>query len=175
MAAVGVARRAAELGLLGLYDLALADLEDALAREPDLRSDLSGELGLWLSYAGRYDEAVSALREAWESDRESLSTAYNLAIALSRAKGVETAAVEVAQAKGLATRAAEEAPYMSAYALGGLAALLGEEDAAMNGLAAALAGAGGRQGLVRSWAMNDPAWCEYRGQPRFDALLGAPA
>lgn len=167
----GVSMRATEFGLRGLNDLALADVEEALERRPDWMPDLGGDLGLWLSYAGRYDEAVNIMRETLAITPGHMSVSYNLAIALARLKGLDAAEVELVQARERALRSTEDAPYTVGYALAGIAAVTRNDSKALDYLATALSSAGRRRWAVRAWAQYDPAWIELRDDQRFRGLL----
>jgi tetratricopeptide (TPR) repeat protein len=153
----------------GCWSSAAADLLDAVKVGPAWREKHLSQLGLWLSYAGRYDEAVAILREALSANGPGLVLAYNLAVAKVRASSVVESESEIRQATALAREGPRDgvSAMHCEYGLAGLGALTGEVDDALDRLRTVLH----QFADARGWIMHDPAWHDVREDVRFQELV----
>jgi tetratricopeptide (TPR) repeat protein len=141
---------------------ALDDAERALDLYPDPPEWLLTNLGLLYSYAERYDEAIAA----FEREDDSAIKAYNVAVAAHRAER-ENSGILIERAQ----RALETLPehsHVRLYGMAGLAALVGDENAALSGLRQAMAA----DAQPAGWAARDMAWRDMRETSKLLALLG---
>lgn len=156
--------RASVLTELGRYDEAVEELKRVIEvgnGEPEGHVDL----GLNRSYLGDWDAAVATFREVLDRG-PSLHAQYNLVAAIARSRGIESARAELECLERLLEAAdVEEGP--REYALGGIAAMKGLVNEAVDHLRAAI------QLLPEAapWASRDPAWAGVRSHPDVQAVL----
>ncbi len=128
---------------------------------------------MFLSYSGDYKNAVRAFKLVQKAGYDSDVVAYNLAVASVRQQphnSVHSSSMSKARKKleELLATAPEDLEQSAAlYGLTGLAALRGEDTAALEGLRKAVQ----KSRNVVEWAMHDAAWHDIRDNLDFQSIL----
>jgi tetratricopeptide (TPR) repeat protein len=152
--------------LMERYEEAIADFTQAIKLNSD--ANCLGEWGLVLSYQGRYDEALEIYKQDLEKNPNSFVTLYNVAVVSVRWKGKLAAQSEIDYACcALSSVLNTEAHGAALYGLGGIEALLGNAEQALNYLEQAIP-------LDRNskiWVRQDLAWHDLRDDLRFQNLI----
>jgi tetratricopeptide (TPR) repeat protein len=166
-----VAYRAGFYALMRRYEEALIDYDRAIALNETIIAHWFGERGLILSCLGRYAEAIECCQQGLKKNPDDYTALYTQAVAKARWKGLNEAKVEIDKA-----RAALEAVTNSEsragvlYRVGGLDALEGQSDRALNYLSVAIL----LENEPLELARHDLAWNELRDDPRFQSLTAEP-
>lgn len=147
----------------GLPDASLSQANEWVATHA--KTALSTQLGLELSYAGQYEQASDFFRVGLEASPHDPILLYNLAVAEVRHSGLERGEHAVAAAVAALTDLLEvgNSDAIVNYGLGGLEALRGHKDSALNYLIAAR----DADAAVLKWFQSDPAWTELRNDAEF--------
>ncbi|NJM84780.1 MAG: tetratricopeptide repeat protein [Leptolyngbyaceae cyanobacterium SL_1_1] len=152
--------------LLNRHEEAIADFNRVTEINPDY--SCHNEWGLVLSYQGKYSEAIEIYRQSLKKDSDSYSIIYNIAIATVRWKSLINAQLQVDIAyRTLSKIIATEHRGAAFYGLGGLKAVAGKSDEALDLLKQAIAS--DRSALI--WARQDIAWLDLRSDTRFQELI----
>jgi tetratricopeptide (TPR) repeat protein len=147
---------------------ALVDFDRAIALDDTIIPHWPGERGLLLSYLGRYAEVISCCKQGLNQNPNDYITLYTLAVVKARFKGLVAAQAEIETTRNTLQAVNEQSQRAGVvYRLGGLAALEGDWDWALNCLQEAI------------WLENEPlelarrdvAWLELREHPRFQSLI----
>jgi tetratricopeptide (TPR) repeat protein len=148
----------------GNYLAALTDFDRVITFD----DKVSNTRGLILSYLGRYAEAIENYEQELHRNPDHHAALYNIAVAMARWKGLPKAQtqIETARAK-LQSITDTEVHGAALYGLGGLAAVEGNSDQALNYLQEAIP----LNGEAVDWARHDIAWLDLRTDPRFQALI----
>src|SRR6266496_2389133 len=153
---------------MGRYEKALVDLDRINSLDVARAIDLSNSRGLVLSYLGRYDEAVDVYEQGLKEEPDSFNLLYNIAVAMARWKGFFEVQNDIDKARVLLKALANTDAHNAAlYGLGGLEALAGNIDQALDYLQQAISASN----VVANWARHDVAWLDLRSNPRFQSLI----
>lgn len=151
---------------IGQHAEAAADLKAAIEMEAN-PSDRYNELGLLLTYASRYEEAIEAYQMA-VGFVEDYIVAYNIAVAAIRWRGSLAAKDEIENAERALSRCvAQDVAGAAEYGFAGLACVTGQHSEALSRLENAIR----LMPSVRVWAKKDVAWLELRENPEFISLV----
>lgn len=128
------------------------------------------DIGLTLSYAHRYREALTYYLLVKEEDPSSYAIKYDIAVVIARWHGLEKATREIAEARdALQLALSDEGSYRSAkYGIAGLEALAGRTDDALELLKDALSSG---STILKKWARNDIAFEEMRHLTEFQTIV----
>lgn len=150
------------------YEAALADVDRAIALDKSVLSYWQGERGLLLNYLGRYAETIECCRQAVQEAPDDYIALYSLATATALSKGLTAAGADIDRAR-VASLAALDTPErgLASYRLGGLAALEGKVEEALDYLHKAIPLDDDPLELAR----HDPVWRDLYSDPHFQALL----
>lgn len=150
------------------YEEALVDFDRAIALDNTIISHWPGERGLLLSYMGRYAEVVSCCEQGLKDNSNDYITLYTLAVVKARFKGIAAAQAEIETTRNALQAVNEQSKRAGVvYRLGGLAALEGDWDWALNCLQEAIL----LDNEPLELARRDIAWLELREHPRFQSLI----
>ena len=156
--------RADTYRLMGSYDKALTDFDTAIS----LEYDCWGGRGLALSYLGRYSEAIQSYNESLKRNSHAFSDLYNVAVATVRLRGVTDAHLQIEAVRQTLTSSLNTKSRGAAlYGLGGLEAVTGNIDAALNYLRQSILLE--RQAAI--WARQDVAWLDLHSNEYFQDLI----
>ncbi|MBD1995250.1 tetratricopeptide repeat protein [Leptolyngbya sp. FACHB-541] len=159
-----VENRADTYRLMRLYDEALTDFDTAMSSG----RDCWGNQGLVLTYLGRYSEAIQNYRESLKRNPNAFSDLYNIAIATVRLRGVTDAYLQIEAVRPTLTSLLYTKSRGTAlYGLGGLEAVTGNIDAALNYLEQSISLK--RQAVI--WARQDVAWLDLHSNEYFQDLI----
>ena len=160
------AQRGETYRLMERYAEALTDLNYALT----LGSDTYNLRGLVFSYLGCYDEAINSYLQGLEKAPQNISLLYNIAVSMVRWKGISFAQKYVDEAlNALQNNLITDSRGSALYGLGGLNAIIGNFDSALDYLEQATAIE--KDAII--WARQDMAWEELRSgnNLRFQVLV----
>ena len=163
-----IASRSESKKQMGRYEEALADLRQAIAPDKDPNRTLNNLLGLTLSYLERYTEAIEVYERELADDPQDYSVLYNMAVAITRFKGLSEGQYWIDLARNALLSKVETSERSHAlYGLAGLEALTGNTDLSLMHLQQSieLGSDGG------DWAQHDMAWLDLRTDPRFQSLI----
>ena len=160
-------KRAILYHLMGNYEKALADIDYAIALDKNNIGALSNERGLLLSYLGRYSEAIENYERNLQINPKSHSSIYNVAVVMVRWKGFPEANIYVDQTRTFFENEEVVNEGVRLYGLGGLEALVGNIDQALNYLQQSLS----LEDQAIDWALHDIAWIELRADSRFQKII----
>ncbi|MEM9541787.1 MAG: tetratricopeptide repeat protein [Cyanobacteria bacterium P01_E01_bin.42] len=167
-----IAYRCRVYGILRRCEEALVDLDRAIALdETIIKEDWRAERGLFLSFMGRYAEAMEYYYRALEKDPEDSLTLYWIAVTKARWKGLADAQPEIEQARlALQAKLARMGSQNNAviYELGGLAAIEGRNKKALTYLEKAIS----LDYYSKRRAFVDLAWLDLHTEPQFQQLTG---
>lgn len=150
------------------YEEALVDFDRTVALDKSIFSYWRSDRGLLLSFCGRYAEAIEYCEKELRDSREDQLILYSLAVAKACWQGLAEAQAQIDKARTtLQSMAKMDARGDVIYRLGGLAALEGKADQALQYLQQAILL---RRGPFET-ARHDPAWLELRADPRFQSLI----
>jgi len=150
------------------YEEALVDFDRAIALDNTIISHWPGERGLLLSYMGRYAEVISCYEQGLKDNSNDHITLYTLAVIKARLKGLAAAQAEIETTRNTLQAIKEQSKRAGVlYRLGGLAALEGNWDRALNCLQEAIL----LDNEPLELARRDIAWLELREHPRFQSLI----
>jgi tetratricopeptide (TPR) repeat protein len=168
--ASAIAGRGVAYRELGHYEKAIVDFDRAAALGATT-NDLWTERGLALSCLGRYSEAIESYEQSLKEGQPSSRyiPLYNIAVAMARWKGVPEAQAQMNVAYALLQRMMDtDARGDALYGLGGLAALEGKTDQALDYLQQAKSFLGE---MGARWARHDIAWLDLHNDTRFQSLV----
>jgi tetratricopeptide (TPR) repeat protein len=150
---------------LGDYENALMDFDNAYSLDGELKTRYANDRGLVLVSLERFREALETFQEG---SADNYSCRYNIAVCVARWKSVTDAEHELNQARTALNRALNEGERGNGiYGLGGIEALLGNTDSALENLEEAL-----QMDLqYYYWAGHDAAWADLRHNDRFQTLM----
>ncbi len=152
---------------MGRYKEALLDFEHATALGIHV-STLNR--GLLLSYLKRYAEALACYEEGLKKAPDDYSLLYNVAVVMARWKGFSESQQHIDKARTALQAVIHKKNHGRAlYGLGGLEALAGNTDSALDYLEQAIP----LSKKVTNWAQHDIAWLDLRTNPRFQSLLSS--
>ncbi|MBO0347958.1 tetratricopeptide repeat protein [Phormidium pseudopriestleyi FRX01] len=163
-----IAYRCRAYEMMGRYEEALQEFDQAIALDETIIKDWVTERGLILSFMGCYSEAMVYYQQALQETPDNHLTLYCIAFTKTRWQGLAAAQVDINKAKAILHRM-EKTHDSSAviYELGGLAALEGQTEMALDYLEKAIF----LDYLPRRRALHDLAWLDLHGDPRFQALI----
>jgi len=154
--------------LLNRYEETLADFDRALALDDTLFNNPLSKRGLLLSYCGRYAEAIACCQQALLENPDDHFALYNVAVFKACWQGLAEARADVRKAHAaLLSVVNTEARGIALYRLGGLAALEGRTEQALNYLEEAIL----LENETIEYACHDLAWLDLRSEPRFQSLI----
>ncbi len=166
--ALVIAIRAEVLRKRGYYQEALADIDYALALDKTLIYRFIDSRGLLLSYLERYEEAIKCYRQHLEYSPNEYLGLYNIAVAITRWKGVLDAQKYIdAALEALLAKVPTVDCGSALYGLGGLAALTGAKGQAVDYLRRAIS----FEEASISWAQHDIAWLDLRSDTQFQYVI----
>jgi tetratricopeptide (TPR) repeat protein/GTPase SAR1 family protein len=152
------------------YLLALEDFNRACQIEKCSIDITYNERGLILTYLKRYPEALELYQLDLEKNGSSISTLYNIAVAMARWKGVAVCQEHINVARRELLKAINSNDHIAAlYGLGGLNALENKIEDALDYLRQAISCS---DSVVLHWARHDMAWLDLRTDTRFQSLIG---
>lgn len=148
------------------YNKALTDFNHALQINPRYAWALArrGEI---YQRMGRYEDALTDFKRAIDIKPDGYIILYDIAVTIARWKGIAEAQAEIDAARSALLAMLETKRAFALYGLGGLAALTGDSELALNHLQEAIS-------LDREtveWANHDIAWQDFRAEARFQTLL----
>lgn len=150
------------------YETALTDVERITDLDPGIIPHWQGERGLLLNYLGRYAETIECCRQALQEDPADYIAWYSLAVAKACWQGRDEAQADIDQAQTVLRLAVNtDRRGLVLYRLGGLAALEGQVDQALEYLQEAIPLHPEPVELAR----HDPAWDDLRTDARFQILI----
>ncbi|MBV8857896.1 MAG: tetratricopeptide repeat protein [Acidobacteria bacterium] len=152
----------------GIYEEALASLDEVIKSSGEDASGILSERGLVLTYLGRYAEAVETYRRALRKEPDSFALLYNLAVAVARLEGNASAEPYLVRAREVLESLLESsARPLALYGLGGLEALLGNYEEALNKLQEAVHS----DKNILEFAGRDVAWLDLQTDERFKRII----
>jgi tetratricopeptide (TPR) repeat protein len=150
------------------FEEALVGFDRAIALDNTIIPSWPGERGLLLSYMGRYDEVIAVCDRGLKDNPDDYITLYTLAAVKARFKGMVAAQADIATTRNVLQAVNEPSKRAGVvYRLGGLAALEGDRDLALNCLEEAIS----LDNEPLELARRDVAWLELREDPRFRSLI----
>ncbi|GAB4193127.1 MAG: tetratricopeptide repeat protein [Roseiflexaceae bacterium] len=168
---LAISLRGIALQWKGKYYEALRDFEIASNIDREFAKENQVNIALIYSYLGRFQESFDIYQSIIREDGDNINnvdTKYNIAVVVARWKGVENAMVYIDSATN-ALKKIENAQQdaISLYGLGGLEALRGNKEQALDYL---------RRSIELSnepvaWARHDIAWSQLREDPLFQYLV----
>jgi tetratricopeptide (TPR) repeat protein len=163
-----IAYRCRIYDLLRCYQAALIDFDQAIALDPNLFDNKHSERGMLLSYCGRYEEAIAACQLALQENPHDHFALYNIAVFKMRWQGLSRAQTEIETAR-TTLQSALDTPDRGIvlYRLGGLAALAGHTELALQFLQPAIL----LDKTAIDFALHDIAWLDLREHPQFQSLV----
>jgi len=155
--------------IMGRYEEALVGFDRAIALDSTIIPSWPGERGLLLSYMGRYDEVIAVCEQGLKDHPDDYITLYTLAVVKARFKGMAAAQADIETTRNVLQAVNEPSKRAGVvYRLGGLAALEGDRDFALNCLQEAIS----LDNEPLELARRDVAWLELREDPRFRFEIG---
>lgn len=155
------------------YREALADVDQAIELDPTILPHWRGERGLILNYLGRYAETIACCEQALQEDAQDYIARYSLVIGQVCGQGLtEETQAEISDTRAFLKSLLERAIVTETraallYRLGGLAALQGEANQALNCLEEAIS----LDDEPQEQARHDPAWRDLHHHPHFQSLI----
>jgi tetratricopeptide (TPR) repeat protein len=151
------------------YEEALADINQAIALNEIKPSDWYNHRGLLLSYLGFYTESIESYEHALEKNPDSYIILYNIAVVMARWQKLPSAQKYIDEASAaLLAEVDTDQRGAALYGLGGLAALEGRNDIALDYLQQAVS----LEKEAVDWARHDIAWSDLRiSSPEFQSLI----
>ncbi len=149
------------------YEQAIQDLNCAIELDPTYEWVLveRAEIYFWKEC---YQEALADLEKAVELDPEDSWTWYNIALAMVLWKGISEAQVQLDTAhKAIQSKLDTKNRGEALYLIGGLAAVTGHHEEALNYLQQAIPLE--QQAVI--WARHDIAWKDLHSDSRFQSLV----
>ncbi len=163
-----IAYRCRIYDLLRYYQEALVDFDKAIALDQNLFDNKHSERGMLLSYCGRYEEALADCQQALLENPRDHFALYNIAVFKMRWQGLSSAQTEIETARATLQSALNTPDRgIVLYRLGGLAALEGHTELALQFLQAAIL----LDNTAIDFALHDIAWLELRDYPQFQSLV----
>lgn len=154
--------------IMGRYEEALVGFDRAIALDNTIIPSWPGERGLLLSYMRRYDEVIAVCEQGLKDNPDDYITLYTLAAVKARFKGMAAAQADIETTRNVLQAVNEPSKRAGVvYRLGGLAALEGDRDLALNCLQEAIS----LDNEPLELARRDVAWLELREDPRFRSLI----
>ncbi len=153
--------------LMERYEEALIDFDRTIALDDTIILSCYGERGLLLSYLGRYDEAISCCETGGQKNPNDYITLYTLAVIKAHCQGLAAAQAEIDKTRQILI-AQNTKPGCAGviYRLGGLAAIQGNLEQALNYLQTAIS----LDNEPLELARRDLAWLELRQNSHFKFL-----
>lgn len=154
--------------MLREYEQALINFDKAIALDETIIKDWITERGLLLSFLQRYTEAMEYYKQALEHEPNYHLTLYCIAFTKMRWKGLAEAQTDIDQARSvLQAQLNVEDDSDVLYELGGLAALEGKNNEALDYLEKAIA----LDYIPRRRALHDLAWLDLHSNFCFQRLV----
>jgi tetratricopeptide (TPR) repeat protein len=153
--------------LMNRYEEALMDFDRALALDNSIIPYWPGERALLLSYSGCYAQAIECCEQGLNKNPNDYVTLYTFTVV--KARQFELTQVDIEKTR-LAVQTMLEAEKERAgalYRLGGLAALEGDREQALDYLQQAIS----LENEPRELARRDLAWLDLRGDTRFQSII----
>jgi len=155
--------------MMRYYEDALADVDKAIAIDKNVMPHWPGERGLLLSYLGRYAQTIECCEQGLKENPDDFVTLYTLVVIKVRQNGLLETQADIDKTRAAAQAMVNtEERALALYRLGGLAALEGNRDQALDYLQQAILLGEEPRGL----AHHDLAWLDMRDVPRFQSLIG---
>ncbi len=150
------------------YEKALADVDRAIALDETIINHWRGERGLLLNYLGRYAETIAGCERALQENPGDYIASYSLAVARTCSDGLAQAQADIDTARSILRSVTNtEVAGLAVYRLGGLAAIEGKTDQALDHLQKAIS----LDDEPIKLARHDPAWLGLRLDARFQSLI----
>jgi tetratricopeptide (TPR) repeat protein len=150
------------------YEDALVDVDKALAVNHTIIPHWPGERGLLLSYLGRYAQAIACCEQGLKANPDDFVTLYTLAVIKAHQNGLTEAQAYIDKTRAAAQAMVNtEERALALYRLGGLMALEGHREQALDYLQEAIS----LENEPWALAHHDLAWLEMRNDPRFQSLV----
>ena len=154
-----IANRGETYRLMKRYEEALIDFDRAIVLDNTTTNNYYNERGLVLSYLGSYAEAIDSYDSGLKRKPDSYTLLYNKAVVIIRWKGLPYAQKYIDDARiALSTIIDTDEKGSALYGLGGLEALGGNIDSALDLLQEAIS----LEKEVIDWARHDIAWSDLR-------------
>ena len=154
---------------IGNYLEALADIDRLLRIKGINKEELRSKRALILNYLERYDEFIEEFKQLLKNDPDDVDDLYNLAVAANLLK--RDAASQIYFDKARATLLLDilnsENHGSALYGLGGLEAITGATEQALNHLQEAIK----IENFAVVWASHDPAWKSLHSNPDFLKII----
>lgn len=164
-----IAYRCRTYEMMRRYEEALVNFDQAIALDPTIMKESLTERGLMLSFLGRYAEAMEDYERALKETPNNHFTCYCIAFTKVRWKGLEETQLDIDKTRALLQSPDNQSPRSAVlYELGGLAALEGKIDEALNYLQKSMS----LDYMPRRRALHDLAWLDLYSNPRFQELIG---
>lgn len=150
------------------YAEALADVDAFLALDPSLLPNQEGERGMLLNYLGRYEESIALCDLGLAKQNDDFIAAYTRTVAIAESRGCRQAPVQAT--RDLLQRCRRERrgdAGLITYRLGGLAALEGRREEALQSLSTAIM----LHHEPIETARHDPVWRPFHEDTDYRALI----
>lgn len=155
--------------MLRCYEEAIVNFDRAIALNQTIIKDWVTERGLLLSFLKQYPDAMEYYNRALQESPENHFTLYCIAFTKTRWQSLATAQPAINKARTVLQSQSsfiERSTFL--YELGGLAALEGKTNQALDYLQEAI----GLDYMPRRRALHDLAWLDFYSNPRFQGLVG---
>jgi len=153
--------------LMNHFEEALMDFDRALAFDESIIPYWPGERALLLSYAGRYAQAIECCEQGLKKNPNDYITLYTLTVIKARQFELAQADLDKTRLVVQTMLNVEQEQAGALYRLGGLAALEGDREQALDYLQQATSLANEPRELAR----RDLAWLELRDDTRFQSII----
>lgn len=150
------------------YERGLEDFDRVMALDKSIIGDWQRERGLLFSFLRRYAEAIEYYEQALQENPQDYFALYGIVSVKTLWKGLAETQTEINEVRAvLLSLVNTEAGSDALYGLGGLAALEGNTDQALNYLQEAIS----LNDYRADTAYHDLVWLELRADPRFQAFI----
>lgn len=153
--------------LMNHYEKALTDFDRALALDKNFIPYWPGERALLLSYLGRYAEAIDCCEQGLKDHPDDYVTQYTLTVIKTHQLGKSSVDIDKARSSALKILNNLKEHAGALYRLGGLAALEGHREQALDYLEKAISLANEPRELAR----RDLAWLNLRDDTQFQTII----
>lgn len=150
------------------YEKGLADFDRAIAIDPTIIPHWHSERGLLLSFMKRYADSIEYYQQGLKENSQDYLAIYGIASVLTLWKGLAETQANIAEVRSILLSIINTGNRSFAlYGLGGLAALEGETNQALNYLQTAIS----LDEYRRETARHDLAWTSLQSHPKFRELI----